>query len=395
MDNIPEKKQSGILQTYTIIDYVENELSTLDKKPFSPVDSLVLSQMSYMHLGCAVGFLGEGKRDVRIAELYRAELFHPMLDEIRDPESNRKLLNALCASPRFRDIRLNLFTDTVDAEQEKQFCAVTCMLSDGSIYVAFRGTDATVVGWKEDLNMTFISPVPSQTSAVAYLDTVAKKCRGDILVGGHSKGGNLAIYASVYAKPRVQTRIKQVFSHDGPGFKSEVLKSEGYTKISKILNKTLPKSSFVGMMLENSDDYFVVKSSRMGIMQHDPFSWLIDGDGFEYTEKITTSATYMNQTVNELISSLSEAKLRLFADTLFDVIESTDVEKIGEFPISAIKEASRVLDALKNIDEDTRKALTAILKQFLKVWLKTYLGMDIDIDKLELDQKQPAVTQTT
>ena len=171
-----------------------------------------------------------------------------------------------------------------------QFAAMTFDLPDGSSYIAFRGTDATIVGWKEDFNMAFQYPVPSQAEAADYLNEAARHCRGKLYVGGHSKGGNLAVYAAANCRPDVSARLARVFSHDGPGFLEQALQSEAFRQVLPKIEKTLPQSSMIGMLLEHQENYKIVKSSSISIWQHNPFSWEINGDDFSYRAPIPPMA---------------------------------------------------------------------------------------------------------
>ncbi len=381
---VREEKRATILpEPRGIIDYVREEWRDFAALPFSPVDSLVLSQAAYMHLGCAVPGLDADAPGVRLAGLYRAELFDGLLGGIRAPEQNRALLFALCASPRFRDIRANWFAKSTDPALEQQFCAVTFLLPDGRAYLAFRGTDATVIGWKEDLNMAFMNRVPSQAAAQAYLAAVAARTPGGLMTGGHSKGGNLAVYSAAFAPPAVQDRIRCVYSHDGPGFREEVFASAPFRRIAPKINKTLPQSSLVGMLLENDDAYDVVKSDRAGLMQHDPFSWQVAGSAFAYTEKITAGATYRNRTIHEWLAMQSDENLRLLVDTVFNVVSAADAEKVGELPAAAMREIGKVYEAVRAIDEDAAKCIFALLWQLVEVWFKTVLGAETGVGSME------------
>ncbi|MEG1782100.1 MAG: DUF2974 domain-containing protein [Oscillospiraceae bacterium] len=364
-----------------IIDYAEKELRTFFEKPFGEVDSLILSQLSYIHLGCIVGKIDENLPAIPISGLLKSEHFFSYLDDVRDAPKNKELLFALCASPRYRDITVNYYTNKIDILEEKQFCAMTFFLPTGEVYIAFRGTDSTVVGWKEDFNMTFISPVPSQLSAVEYLKQISLKTDKKLYLGGHSKGGNLALYSAIYGEKSIQDRIIAIFSHDGPGVKEGVFDTEGYKNISGKIHITLPKSSLVGMMFE-IQEYRVVKSNRMGIMQHDPFSWEIDGDDFAYTETLTDTSIFMNQTMNIWLNSLSEEQMKTFVDTLFDVLEAAGTKSFVDWPQGAIKEADRLLKAVKDIDEETSKYIYIVIGELIKISVK---NMFVSLDRADKD----------
>ncbi len=349
-----------------IVDYVEGQLDRLETKPFNTVDSLVFSQLAYMYLDECVPGPDPLALPVRIGDLLRAERFPSMFRNVRDPDNNRKLLFALAASPRFRDIRVCNYVDKVDADSEKQFSAITCLLGDGTAYIAIRGTDATFIGWKEDFNMAFISPVPSQEEGVAYVNRAASLIPGKLRVGGHSKGGNIAVYAAMQCERAVQDRIVGIYSHDGPGFMEGILSSEAYRRIRERINKTVPQSSVVGMLLQQQEEFRVVASTRFGIAQHDPFSWEVEGDDFRYADRVSSSAIYMNRTLHQWLGTLDAEQLELFVDTLFRIIGMTNAATIYEFSADWQKRAIALLGAVKHIDPDTRKFLMQTIKALVK-----------------------------
>lgn len=275
-----------------IIEYAENNMNTFDAKEFNVVDSLVLSELSYIRFENIVPFLSDKKAPIKIGELLKAELYATMFQNLRDIESHRRLLYALAASPRFRNTYLNLYINIFDPVFEKQFSAVTYYLDDKTAYIAYRGTDSTFVGWKEDFNMAYISPIPSQEEGVKYLNAVAGKISkvNKLRVGGHSKGGNIAVYSAVKCRPSVQERIITVFNHDGPGFKDNLFVSSEFSRIKDRIHTTMPEAALIGMLLQHHEDYLVIKSSRHGIMQHDSFTWNVENDGFCYAQKISNGA---------------------------------------------------------------------------------------------------------
>ena len=170
------------------VTYAEQTLETFDERAFSSVDSLILSWLSYFHYPDETGV--RSWDGVPLTELFRAEYFEQLFHGNWDPSGSRQLLSAMAASPRFRDLRLMGYTERRDDEAEKQFAALSFGLPDGSLYVAYRGTDSSFTGWKEDFNMAFQYPVPAQEEAALYLAEAAKHSSGTVRVGGHSKGGN-------------------------------------------------------------------------------------------------------------------------------------------------------------------------------------------------------------
>ena len=196
--------------------------------------------------------------------------------------------------------------------QRSGFAAITVYLDDDHACAVFRGTDATLVGWKEDFNMAFLPVIPSQADAADYVTKLGKSFPGKLLLMGHSKGGNLAAYAGMFCDPEIQKRIERVYPLDSPGFIGNTLESEEYGRIQSRVHKVIPKGSLIGMLLENHGAYSVVESNQMGIMQHDPFSWQVTDGAFHTLEEISSGAKYMNKTLNSWITGMSiDERIRL------------------------------------------------------------------------------------
>ncbi|MCM1551791.1 MAG: DUF2974 domain-containing protein, partial [Butyrivibrio sp.] len=201
------------------------------ERPMNDVDSLVLCQLAYLKFDGLVPGIDTNAPSVTLKELAK----HPMADGLfadeRFEKDNRELFARMLAGRRFCNLKLNCYINIVEKEWETQFAAITCILEDNTIYVAFRGTDETIVGWKEDFNMAYLSPVPGQAMSVKYLNMVTEKFGNLFYVGGHSKGGNFAVYSAMKCVPKVQERILKVYCMDGPGFRPEVLEECGYDRI--------------------------------------------------------------------------------------------------------------------------------------------------------------------
>jgi len=216
-------------------------------------------------------------------------------------------------------------------------------------------------------------PVPSQVEAMRYLNEVGRKFKGKIIVGGHSKGGNLAVYATMYCQRDVNQRIIQVYCHDGPGFQEEIFQSETYLNIVARLHKTLPQSSTVGMLLEYQDNYSVVKSNEFWFMQHDPFSWQVAKDDFVYEEHITQAAKYTNTTINQWLQSATPDERELFIDTLYNVINKTHITRVDQFGDNIIQDSKTMINALNNVDDQTKKFVFQTLKDLAALSFKNLI----------------------
>jgi len=348
----------------SIIDYVETELSTFDIKPFNPIDSLILSQFAYIHFDGIVPGLTADTKTIRISDCFLAEHFDAMFHEVREPGSNRRFFTALAASPRFRNIGMSYYVSEFDPIKEKQFSAVTFILPNNCAYIAFRGTDDTIIGWKEDFNIACVYPVPSQMRALEYLLEVSMRLEGELIVGGHSKGGNLAVYSSFTAPSSVQNRIVRIFDHDGPGFRDGVLDCDGYKRIKLKVQKTIPQSSLIGMLLDGHESYTVVESNRVGIMQHDPFSWKIGEDGFSTVEEVSDGAKYMNRTIRDWMNALSDENREKFVDLLFGVLDAGNAETFSDITSEWKKNFSAIFTAIKDTDPEMKKFLWELIREF-------------------------------
>lgn len=347
-----------------IVDYAAREFATFDVKELCEVDSLVLSFFSYLALpDCLTE--ARGWDGMRIADTFRADLFDELYGHIWDVSSSYKILAALAANPRFRDLRVKNYVSQTDINAEEQFAAVTIELMPNLHYVAFRGTDSTLVGWKEDFNMAFQYPVPSQQRAAEYLDDVAAHVEGKLICGGHSKGGNLAVYAAMNCSNSTRERLTQVYSHDGPGFIEGVFEDGGFTKIESLVHKTVPQSSLVGMLLEHQEDYQIVKSGNVSVLQHDPFSWMVEDGHFIHIDKLTPGAKYMDLTLNKWAQSLSIDERKKMIDSVYSLLDSIDLTRVSEVQENWMKVLPKVLDNLGKMDPETRDFLLQVIKDLI------------------------------
>lgn len=350
------------------VTYAKTQLEPLHERPLCAVDSLVLSWLSYFKLNdqssVYQGFCSWDGLPVR--ELLRAEDFEAMFGDSWDPEGSRELLFAVCSSPRFRDMRVCGYRTSFSEEAEEQFAAVTFQLPDGSVYAAFRGTDSTLVGWKEDFNMAFQSPVPAQVSAAEYLEEAARALPGTLYAGGHSKGGNLAVYAAIMCPHALQDRIARVFSHDGPGFNEQFLRGKGFARMRGRIDKTLPRSSMFGMIFEDQEDYAIVDSTSFSLLQHNPFSWVVEGTDFKRVERISAGARYLDKTLSDWMARISPEERGKVIDAVFDVIGATDAMYFAEIRDSWQESLPKMLVAAGEVPPETWDLFKRLVKALVR-----------------------------
>ncbi len=281
---------------------------------------------------------------------------------------------------RYRDIELSGYVDQVDHEQSKQFSATVFSINSKQHYIAFRGTDDTLAGWKEDFRMSFMDEVQAQQDAAAYLKKVISNYEGEFYLGGHSKGGNLAVYAAAHAAAGLQSRIIGVYNNDAPGFHAKTIQSEGYQNILNRINTFVPGFSVVGLLLEHGAEYRVVSSSKIGIMQHDTFSWQVSGARFVYEQGLKKSSSNFNKTLRSWLDGLNMEQRAQFVDGLFDIIETNGAVTVSDLSRKRLLEANNMIKAFKNMDPLTKSFLKKTVQLFFKEYqkvLKTSIKEDI------------------
>ncbi len=353
-----------------ILDYIKwrGDLE-FDKDEFNSIDALILSQFSYLNLEDIVPESFSKKIKLKEAlnifldlsyQKKRLETGLLISDEILS------MFNEMGKSKRFSDIKLCGYVNLIDKEEEKQFSAVTSMLNDGSNIVIFRGTDDTLVGWKEDFNMSFLDHVPSQSAAVEYLTKAGECLEGSLRVAGHSKGGNLAIYSSAYCSEEIRKRIICIYNNDGPGFSQEFLSKKSYKDIYKKIYSYVPQSSVVGMMFSYHREFNVVQSRQFGLFQHNPFNWQVLGNKFVLCDKITDSSEFADNTLRDWILKMDNAQKEKFVDALFEILDSTDAKTLTELKSDGIKNSGLILKNISALDDETKEILIKTAQLLIK-----------------------------
>ncbi|MEG1509853.1 MAG: Mbeg1-like protein [Clostridia bacterium] len=344
-----------------IINYVNEFSFTFEQEPLNEVDSLVFCQLSYLKLEKV--FRASLLKTITLEQLNN--LHEESVWSVRKPELNKKLLEAVGESVRFKDVSISNYVSLTEDVEDKQFSATTYALNDIA-YVAFRGTDATVVGWKEDFNIISNETIPSQLEAVKYLNEVAPSLPVNFYIGGHSKGGNLAVFASVNCDKSVQNRLIYVFNNDGPGLRKEMAETPKYISVKDRIITIVPESSLFGVLLQN-DDYLTIVSNGFWLMQHDPFNWAIHDGCFEYKSKITGNAKRLADSLNEWFYTADEAQKDAFVNTLNMILTATGEDSFKKIALNYKKNLPIILDKIKNINAETSENITEALKIFGKL----------------------------
>jgi len=350
-----------------ILDYLDwrGDL-TLAQSAFNEVDNLILAELSYADLAGIVPAVGEGP-GIPLAQaaeaFFRRERESPTERDMGFvAQEIPPLLKKLAVSRRFGQMELSCLEDYLDAEGTEQFAALAIDLGNGTAYLSFRGTDGTIAGWKEDFLLATQSVIPAQRRAVAYTQAAAKQLhRRKLMLGGHSKGGNLAVYAGVFAPPSVQRRITAIWSNDGPGFRDDILDLPEHVHMEGRIRSIVPKSSVVGMLLEHPENYTVVDSDQRGLLQHDGFSWLVMGDHFLHLREMTRQSRLNDQELRKWLQELSPEQREKFVDGLFDVLTASGAETLSDLRTDKWKTASAMVWAAVTMDPETRDGLLDLL----------------------------------
>ncbi|MCR4998402.1 MAG: DUF2974 domain-containing protein [Lachnospiraceae bacterium] len=337
---------------------------TFAQDPFNEVDNLILSELVYSDFDGVVP--QEGLRNsVSIQEVCKQFFQMHTEEELLSKVSSTKvapfLMKRLVRSKRFGSMRLAAYRNEIDEESQSQFAAVSYLLDDNTWFVCFRGTDNTIVGWKEDFNMGFLTHTAGQVKAKEYLNTLFAHTAKRIRVGGHSKGGNFAVYASAFCLPRIQNKIDVIYSNDGPGFRELVMEQSGYKAILPKLVSIIPEDSIVGNLLLNDIEHQVIESSQSGASQHDPMSWEVLGTGFVLAEDTSKSSKNVDRTLKLWLMDLPDSKREVFVDVLFRVLSSSGAKTTDDLSNEPLKAISEMMKATSELDSEDQKVFKEVL----------------------------------
>ena len=307
----------------TILDYIKwrGDLS-FEADSWNDIDSLIMAEMCYSNFGENERVFDNPQR-LTIGDLATSDILtrYPQNGAEFTMKYRNPLMECLPLSPRFREIRILDQVNDVDIARNIQFSALTLKVPDVGTVICFRGTDTTLVGWKEDFMMSYVSPVPAQVAALSYLNSASARTEGDLYLTGHSKGGNLAVYAAAHAELPVQARLRTVCTFDGPGLDDKTMASEGYRRIQPLIHSVIPWGSVVGLMMSYHQDYRVVESTLSTVLQHEPGTWKLMGRRFIEREQVKLGAQVIDQTIHDWLKSCTAEQREIFVHVMFSLFE--------------------------------------------------------------------------
>ncbi len=347
-----------------IIDYIKwrGDLS-FDQAPINEIDNIILARFSYLPF--------------KYIELNNMETIESISNKMKDFDIERFLwdddkefIKLLGQVDRYKNLKTTNYIEIFDKAAEKQFAAITILLSNKTSYISFRGTDSSLVGLKEDLNMSFMENVPSQKEAVNYLNNIARKNKDKLIIGGHSKGGNLAVYSAIFCEDKIKNRIEKVINADGPGFDKSIIQTENYRKILNKIETYIPQSSIVGRLLEHEEEYQVVKSIQKGVMQHDIYSWQVEPLMLVRIPTLTNNSEMFNGIVRDWVKNTTPEQRKNFINLIYDIITTTDAKSLGDFSKNTAKKIGIILNSYRSVNEEDRKEMERMVKLILESAVK-------------------------
>jgi len=339
-----------------IIDYLKwrGDLS-FEIDPLNEIDDVILARFSYLPF-----------HDIYLEPKENIKSIAKKMKII--PKSNfcwgddKEFIEELAQTQRFKNLIVSDYVQKVDLKSETQFVAITIWLQNNEKYISFEGTDMTMVGWKEDFNMSFMSNVPSQLEAVKYLERIAEKYTCNFRLGGHSKGGNLAVYAATFCKDEMKERITDILNADGPGVTKEIIKDERYKRIVGKVNTYIPQSSIIGRLLEHEEEYNIIESKQKGIMQHDIYSWQVEGTKLKKIPELTSESHMVNNIVRQWLNSTTPEQREKFGNTLYEIIGKTEAKTVMDFSNQLFKNVKTVIQTYKTMNEEEKQHMETMVK---------------------------------
>ena len=384
----------------TIFDYLKsNQYDSFYDKDFTVLDALALTELAYLPFEDLVPAEISVQNYISLQHL--AEQFEEKFQGKYPPlgmvNAHRlKLLSYLSSFKRYKHIRALGFANDVSLDSQKQFAAITYQIRPKEYLVVFRGTDDSIIGWKEDFHLTYMKEIPAQLAARDYLKEVLDKLDGKVWLAGHSKGGNLATYAACHVETSIQDRVQKVYSFDAPGLHSSIRNSDNFKAIEGKILSIIPENSIVGMMLETPETDLVVKSKTFGLLQHLMVSWEIEGDQFKVVPKVTEDSIQVDQTLKSWTASLSEEELRDFFDLFFGLFIEAGIYRFGDITVDTPVKIQKLIENRRNLTPDQAAMMDRLSRQLIdtriQVW-KDHLPDFSNLKDFHLLDQLPADLQ--
>lgn len=354
-----------------IMDYISwrGDLS-FEQSQFNEVDNLILACFSYVNLD---GISAVAKqKGIGLKKLTKEFMKLHTMKELEADKSFIRLapfmMMEMAKSVRFGKCVVRNYVNDIVTEAEQQFAAMEIVLEDGTSYVSFRGTDDTIIGWKEDFNLS-TGVVPAQKRAIEYLQKISEHTDGMLRVGGHSKGGNLAIYGSVMCKS-AHEKILEIYSNDGPGFSREFQELSEMKEMMPKIIRIIPEYSIIGTLLEHEKEPVIVASSSKGLLQHDGFSWEVQGPALVRRDSLNKTALRFIEILHKWIDGMDTEQKRLLIEDLFATLQASGYENLSEVQSGGLKSLAAMVKRVEKFAPESRGMMQELLTAICGGWLE-------------------------
>lgn len=354
-----------------IMDYISwrGDLS-FEQSQFNEVDNLILACFSYVNLDGISAVTKQ--KGIGLKKLTKEFMKLHTMKELEADKSFIRLapflMMEMAKSVRFGKCVVRNYVNDIVTEAEQQFAAMEIVLEDGTSYVSFRGTDDTIIGWKEDFNLS-TGVVPAQKRAIEYLQKISEHTDGMLRVGGHSKGGNLAIYGSVMCKS-AHEKILEIYSNDGPGFSREFQELPETKEMMPKIIRIIPEYSIIGTLLEHEKEPVIVASSSKGLLQHDGFSWEVQGPALVRRDSLNKTALRFIEILHKWIDGMDTEQKRLLIEDLFATLQASGYENLSEVQSGGLKSLAAMVKRVEKFAPESRGMMQELLTAICGGWLE-------------------------
>lgn len=354
-----------------IMDYISwrGDLS-FEQSQFNEVDNLILACFSYVNLDGIPAVTKQ--KGIGLKKLTKEFMKLHTMKELEADKSFIRLapfmMMEMAKSVRFGKCVVRNYVNDIVTEAEQQFAAMEIVLEDGTSYVSFRGTDDTIIGWKEDFNLS-TGVVPAQKRAIEYLQKISEHTDGMLRVGGHSKGGNLAIYGSVMCKS-AHEKILEIYSNDGPGFSREFQELPEMKEMMPKIIRIIPEYSIIGTLLEHEKEPVIVASSSKGLLQHDGFSWEVQGPALVRRDSLNKTALRFIEILHKWIDGMDMEQKRLLIEDLFATLQASGYENLSEVQSGGLKSLAAMVKRVEKFAPESRGMMQELLTAICGGWLE-------------------------
>ncbi|MCR5231187.1 MAG: DUF2974 domain-containing protein [Acholeplasmatales bacterium] len=350
-----------------ILDYINwrGDL-TFTANPFNEIDNVILSCLSYIDYEDTVPTYPKANRvsyQNAVKKVFEKKQKDKIVLGLIVPKTIVKLMDIAYLTKRYGQLYVSNYINYIDKDTKTQFSAVVFHLNDKQIYISYRGTDDTLIGWQENIDMLYTAPTGAQVMGVKYLEEIAELYPNTkIYLGGHSKGGNIANYATIYAKEEIQDRIINCYTNDGQGMDKEYVDLDKYERVKDKIIRIIPENDVVGMIFDTfAGSTIICKSTAKGVYQHDPFSWKINVTEFQTVEKIRPSAVKLDMQLTKLIKTVPTEDKIVFGKNLYDFIKTSQLDTL----MDCKKESIKLLKYLNKFNGKSKKIFWQVFGEFI------------------------------